>query len=144
MFPLLALATAALTLPLHWQVPVLCASVLMIDAPQEASPGERILISIAADEQMPLRYAIYDGDAIVSDWQQTKGNVTFKPQAALAGKTLTIEAIAEREGCGMLKQSTTIRITGIDTSAPLNPSNIMPWAITGLAVIIAAALVWKH
>jgi hypothetical protein len=125
-------------------VPVLCASALEIDAPSEASPGERILISISADEPMPLRYAIYDGNDIISDWQTTKGNVSFKPRAAHAGRTLMIEAIAEREGCSMLRQSASVSITGIDNSAPLTPANLAPWIIAGVAILIAAALVWKR
>ena len=139
-----ALFAAALTLPLHWTVPVLCASSLAIDVPADASPGDRVLITLTTDASMPMRYAIYDGDTIVSDWQTTKGNVTFKPSAKLSGKKLTIEAMAEREGCERLSASSQLTISGIDTSAPLQPANLVPWALAGVAVLIAAVLIWKR
>jgi hypothetical protein len=140
----LSLFAAALTLPLHWTVPILCANSLTLDVPPDASPGDKVLITLTTDVPMPLRYAIYDGDTIISDWQTTKGNITFKPSAKLAGKTLTIDAIAEREGCDQLRQSAQITIAGIDLSAPLEPVNVVPWALAGIGVLIAAVLIWKR
>jgi hypothetical protein len=141
---MLALFAAALTLPLHWTVPILCANSLTLDVPPDASPGDKVLITLSTDVPMPLRYAIYDGDKIISDWQTTKGNVTFKPAAAVKGRTLTVEAMAEREGCESLRQSAQITIAGIDVNAPLEPVNVVPWALAGIGVLIAAVLIWKR
>ena len=143
MFMLIAaLLVPSLTLDVGWHVDALCPETLTILAPATLAVGEEGTIQFESDSS-EIQYAMSTADGrSIRSLRKAYAHETFVPSGLHSRKEVIITAMATRRGCPPFYANASIQV-GQRTNEQ-SPLPIMPWLIAGIAVLIAAVLIWRR
>lgn len=139
------LLLTALTLDASFTLVDACPTQLIIDAPAMITPGAGVSLNITTDIPAALTYAVHTNDgALVQAEKTTKGTAKVTAPKHAGPTALIIDATASKAGCPPLSANTTLAMASSAKQALPRTVSLVPWAIAGLATVLAAVLVWRR